>query len=266
MIIVEPTSGLCNRMRVIDSAIMLALEMNRPLVIIWNIENDLGASFDALFERIPNAKMVQFHCKNRITKKLQHWLRKFYTVGSYKVTAEEIQAGKEHQLDCNSLAKHSKVYFHTCEAFWPSNRTFSDFVPAPQVKKCVDSLTSSTMIGLHIRRSDHSESIACSPTQLFVDAVENEVSLNPLAKFYLATDDPKEEAFLLGKFGDRIVMQKSRCFDRADSHAIQQAAIDLYCLARCKKIYGSFWSSFSQVAAKIGNIELHVLEQQRAKI
>ena len=39
------------------------------------------------------------------------------------------------------------------------------------------------------------------------------------------------------------------------------AMVDLYCLAKCSKIYGSHGSSFSDVAARIGNIPLKVMKK-----
>lgn len=48
--------------------------------------------------------------------------------------------------------------------------------------------------------------------------------------------------------------------DRNTEVAIVDAMIDLTNLASCKKIYGSYYSSFSDVAAIWGNIEKEVLK------
>jgi hypothetical protein len=43
---------------------------------------------------------------------------------------------------------------------------------------------------------------------------------------------------------------------------MQESVVDLFCLSRMSKIYGSYWSSFSEVAAEIGNVDLIVLKSE----
>ena len=115
-------------------------------------------------------------------------------------------------------------------------------------------------VGLHIRRSDNEMSIKYSPTELFLEAIEKEIESNPSVKFYLATDDSQEEKLITERFGDRICTYRKRSVDRNTEVAIVDAMIDLTNLASCKKIYGSYYSSFSDVAAIWGNIEKEVLK------
>ena len=48
----------------------------------------------------------------------------------------------------------------------------------------------------------------------------------------------------------------NRNFIHNDPRGIQDAVIDLYSLANCRKLIGSYWSSFSEVAAQLRGIEL----------
>ena len=41
---------------------------------------------------------------------------------------------------------------------------------------------------------------------------------------------------------------------------MQAAVIDLFCLANTNRIYGSYWSSFSEIAAQIKKAELVIVQ------
>jgi hypothetical protein len=55
-----------------------------------------------------------------------------------------------------------------------------------------------------------------------------------------------------------------RCWIRNLQKGIQDAVVDMYCLAGCQKIIGSYFSSFSEVAAQINGIELNQIYQETA--
>lgn len=114
--------------------------------------------------------------------------------------------------------------------------------------------------GIHIRRTDNEMAVKYSPTSLFIDKMEKLLRINPNVKFFLATDEPSEERLFLDRFGDSIITHHKKSFDRNDPQAIRDAVIDLWFLAHCRKIYGSYWSSFSDVAALWGNIEKEILK------
>ena len=50
MLIIQPIGGLCNRMRAINSAMVLAKKQNKKLKVIWNVNAELGCPFEELFE------------------------------------------------------------------------------------------------------------------------------------------------------------------------------------------------------------------------
>jgi hypothetical protein len=115
-------------------------------------------------------------------------------------------------------------------------------------------------IGVHLRRTDNARAREVSPTELFVTAIEQEIELNPAARFFIATDEPEEEALLQQRFGDRLIVHPKRSRRRDDPAAIRDAVVDLYCLAACRRIYGSYWSSFSETAQQLGSAELRILQ------
>jgi hypothetical protein len=65
---------------------------------------------------------------------------------------------------------------------------------------------------------------------------------------------------LLKKFGhDRIIFHK-KVFGRSVTKGVKDAVVDLFCLSRTSKILGSYFSSFSQIAGRLGNIPVEILK------
>ena len=85
--------------------------------------------------------------------------------------------------------------------------------------------------------------------------MNREIDANPNVKFFLATDDKEEEALLRKTFPGKIVSNENRTLRRDSLEGMYDALLDLYCLASCKKIIGSYFSSFTDIAADIGGIE-----------
>ena len=115
-----------------------------------------------------------------------------------------------------------------------------------------------SMIGVHIRRTDNVEAIKSTPIQKFVKYIESSLANNDNLKFYLATDDIEVKNDFVKMFGDKIIT--TNCALRRDTEdGIISAILELYALASCSKIIGSYYSSYSELAAEIGGIPLEIL-------
>ena len=109
-------------------------------------------------------------------------------------------------------------------------------------------------VGVHIRRTDNLPAIGKSSTEAFISSMDQELETHPDTVFYLATDDREEEAALREAFGDLILSNKDRDLSRDSISGIQDAMIDLYSLASTQKIIGSYFSSFTDIAADMHGI------------
>lgn len=107
---------------------------------------------------------------------------------------------------------------------------------------------------MHIRRTDQFNSIKYSPIELFEEKIDDVLSKKTDVVFYLSTDDPTVENRLKAKYQDKIFVRKKE-FNRNTITGIQDAVVDMFCLSKTSVIYGSFASSFSEIAARIGNID-----------
>lgn len=269
-----PHGGLGNRMRAIDSAITLSHRLQKQLHVIWlNNTPQLRCPFDRLFlplakVRITSPQITSLYIDPQ-TIQSPTQLKKTLLVLAAKVfqtTKFQKVVGHDEAIDLikndrlATLSHYRSVMILSDRSFYPTN-TYALFKPIPalehQIQRRTDGFGERT-IGLHIRRGDHVKSSECSPLRLFVQAIEQEIAHNEATNFYLASDSLKTKQTLIKQFGRRIITQLTST-SRNSEQGMQEAVIDLYTLSRTSKIYGSYWSSYSRVAANISNLELVIL-------
>lgn len=154
------------------------------------------------------------------------------------------------------------MYVCTCEELIYAT-DFSIFLPTDELQVIIDECSKQfkpSTIGLHIRRTDNISSIENSPLYLFENAINDELAKNISTNFYVTSDDAKVEMELKQKFGNKIIIRQKQ-YERENEAGIKDAVVDMYLLSKTSKIYGSYWSSFSDIASRIGNIPLIVLKK-----
>ena len=122
VIFVYPYAGLCNRMRVMVSAIALARETNSKLVFFWERGEDLNASFCSLFEKIPYT-VIDFHRNSIIQRLLFKLIGKVCNVIGDDYIREVCKPGyKDGLKNIDWLVKKASRlwFFLTCEQIYPS--------------------------------------------------------------------------------------------------------------------------------------------------
>jgi hypothetical protein len=137
------------------------------------------------------------------------------------------------------------------------------FKPSAAIQKKIDSVAlqfNASTIGIHIRSTDHLTSLKNSPFFLFEEKIREELMGNPNTNFFLATDNEAYRNRLVQKFGNDKILFHTKVFRRDLSEGIQDAVVDLFCLSKTSKIYGSYYSSFSYVAGRIGQVPVQILK------
>jgi len=237
-IIIEPIAGLANRLRATVSGMCAAEDLGRPLTIVWEKDGHCDADFADLFEPLPGAICV--------TNKnvLRDW--------------NPVEC-KTHEDWLNLVAKGGDLHIQSCYQFHTTDperwsQRLRSIRPKPQFVSEIDTLFSNKhVVGVHIRRTDNSNSIRFSPTYAFIDAMN---TYPPSTYFFVATDDIRELATLRATYGDRI-LAIGNTRNRRDMHT---AIIDFIGLARSSEILGSYYSTFSGVAAIYGAIPIRILK------
>ncbi len=255
MFIIQPSGGLCNRMRAINSARALAKRRKEKLVILWYLNPELNAAFEDLFQPIQEPDITLLNIRSlKDPRKLYYQFSAGQRLGDEDIRAHKMGDKLEEDF-LQSLKK--RVYLLTCEQFAPSEG-YDLFVPTKALQQRIDSFTkdfSPRCVGVHIRRTDNLVSMGKSTTEQFIAEMEKELSVHPESRFFLATDDLKEEELLRSRFPRKILSNPSRTIDRNSIAGMHDALLDLYCLAATDKIIGSYWSSFTDTAADMRGIE-----------
>lgn len=264
-----PQGGLCNRLRAMLSAVSL-IERQCPdvrLRVGWDANAECAARFDQLFEPYPAACLtvgLRRWMDRPISRRNLHWPA---FVRSLVYTRQYANRPPSADDLCRRFAEHSDatVYVSTGYAFcdYPAD-CIRRLRPLPHLQERIDSLSAAFVhghtVGIHIRRTDHATAIAESPDARFVDAISDAIAHDDDARFYLATDDADLKHRLTALFPDRITTQDCRG-TRADLCGMEEAVVDLWTLARCSRLIGSYWSSYTDTAAEIGGVPLTIIRK-----
>lgn len=270
---IQPIGGLGNRMRVINSALNFSKDNNFKVNLYWRQSSICNCSFNKLFKLPEELSIIDY--KNIFIKeggKIENILGKtskliniFYPHGYKKYFFyQDIIKMKREGFDFKDLSRFNSVFIQAYTDFYANSHQLSYLQPNDHINEeinniCNKHFTTNT-IGIHIRRTDNIKSILNSPDSLFFDKMDNEISLNPNVNFFLATDSADTEENFKLRYKERIiVLQKIRA--RNSEQGIIDAYIDLLCLSKTAKIYGSYYSSFSEMASTIGKNELIILQK-----
>ena len=262
MITIQPYGGLGNRLRSLDSAIALSECTGKKLEVIWDSNEELRCPFSKLFELPDKFDLIEtqtHYFPRKVKEKFSialHKLKIKYPFSYDSVLHEEdIQKLKSSDYDFCQLGNYRNIFIMINGRFLYPSSPFRYLQALPAVKEKVDSITSDfngQTIGVHIRRTDNKLSIKKSPISRFIELMEEERS-NGDVRFYLSTDSPEAEDYLVNHFSGQII-----CFEKELSRNKEQgiidALVDMLCLSRTSRIIGSYYSSFSEVAGEIGNI------------
>lgn len=239
----------------INSAWELSRRRNEKLIVLWYLCPELNCAFEDLFRPVtePGIKIINIRSL-RDPRKLYYQLTASQRFGNDDILNNKTD-GVLHEDFFASLKK--RVYLFTWEHFYPS-RDYHFYVPTAALQARIDAFTADfapRCVGVHIRRTDNAVSMGKSTTEQFVAEMERELAAHPETRFFLATDDQSEEDFLRSRFPGRILSNQHRTIDRNSVAGMHDALLDLYCLAASDKLIGSYWSSFTDIAADMRGIE-----------
>jgi hypothetical protein len=170
----------------------------------------------------------------------------------------DFEAQKDnHPASDVRLDSFDDIYLLACWKYWESPEMYGCIKLCPDIVQKTKAITSTfpeNIIGIHIRRTDHTYIIQHSPTELFIDAIENEIKNDSEVKFYLASDSMDEKKNLLNLYGDRIITSM-KASKRNTETGIIDAFVEMNVLSRTKKIYAGD-SSFAHIASKLSGTDI----------
>ena len=235
----EVVAGMANRIRSLISGMCLAEDLNLNLRVIWSANSPTCMiPFHELFSSIS----------------LPGWVR--VDMGPLEGTPVEILSPDdlEMYLATSSRPLQIRSYGHFYQkdpARWLKHlRALRPAEPLPETK-FLDA------VGVHIRRGDHKNAKTFSPIDAFIKAMK---ALPETTYFVVATDSLPEKTRLIEEFGSARLWFPATSLSRMTRQGMKSALADFIALSNCKKILGSFDSSFSQIAALYGDASLEVVK------
>lgn len=259
MITLVPGGGLCNRMAMLDSGLALGRRLGRPVHVLWKLGHQLNCRLERLFEPLPGlASIACVHndtLAGRISTRVrQGWATLRGADTWYRAGLSTLRDDPAALLERARRAARLRIRGDT--RFYADGPLFAGFRPAPalaaRIAKASHGLEHA--LGVHLRRTDHVQALRRSPLAAFQQALRAARQADPQACFYVATDDPDVLRTLVDEHGEAIRHSTPRSLDRNCPEAIEDAVVDLWCLAACRALLGSVGSSFSETAWQLRGI------------
>lgn len=262
------SAGLANRIRSLIGYQILSYYLETSFYLCWEPDHACDAEFSELFQSdninlITTAQKQAIeneHNTNAFTSNLTH-------IGIWEIYAREVV---------------SREHFHNTYIHYLNN-----LHPLPKIADKVSSFFEKNDLhnasAIHIRFTDNRKGYkrwtkrqldGFDPENIpqligFEKYIRDVIRSNPNSTFFLATDNRRIQNYIQKTFPGQIIIypkkyrnryrfdfsfkkfQLSPRFQRTSS--IVDALIELLLLSRCRTLLGTYWSSFSHIAALMGN-------------
>jgi hypothetical protein len=266
-IIVRPTFGLANRLWAVTSAWLLARRFQLPLAMLWQPgdswdNHQWSDLFQNEIETLDNSEYEAAMAEG--VPLASDWFNGTSQDDPETVIRRIREEGVIHDngyYDLYSRLRNRGIRIRRCQRL--RRKIYRELRPIPSIAKEVDEFVARNfrkrqVIGLHIRRGDamsgpHREQYAPSTDAAFDRVIEE----RPGTHFYLSTDDSKTERRFRERYGDRIVTHLKEWVESEYNQpkAGQRAAlVEMLLLSRTNEIFGTRWSTFGTMGAKLGGI------------
>ena len=245
------------------SGVSIAKRLDCPIVVYWNEHHECFAKFSDLFQPIlvegvsirPYSGSDFYLALNR--------KRNLYLPGIIRSFIFDKQISPSKSLDDREIEKlHGRIYIISGGFVADCFSLTELFVPTQEILDQINGLSSQFsehVLGIHIRRTDNKWSIQKNEIDDYLKFMDQQIDTYSDLKFYLATDSMDVKQLMINRYGNRIVFNQA-LLERNSIQGMKDAVVDLWCLSLTKEIIGSYYSSYSETAAELGNIKLKILE------
>ncbi len=261
-LVLYPKNGLANRLRALASAKILADYAGRKLFVNWYPSEECNSEWEDLFvnkiERYPfplssfQAGINLYDDHNNTDGFCSDMPRTLICNNSDVVAVHTCLNFQPEEMAKEAYRSAKSFFYRSLQPVHNVERTVSD------IYKC--HFERNEIVGVHIRRTDHlffiqkDPRLVC-PTDMFIEAMGDVLKNNAKIKFFLATDDKKEEKRIRHIFGDAVIVYKKEVINRDTKKGMHDALIDWLLLSKTSRIISSYSSSFSEEAAMVNMIK-----------
>lgn len=256
-----PNAGLGNRLRVISSVYNYCIKNGIELIVHWHRQHGLNAPFYSLFNPIPNLKIVDcnlfdyfnYNDPSKFNLFIPRFINKiekrtvYYGLGLNKLDSLEIN----QPITISTYSQQGDLY--------PLSELFQ---PVKEIQQVIDEFQQEmgeNAIGCHIRRTDNATAIKNSSFDKFEKKIEEQIKKDPDTKIFICSDDANVKSFFREKYGNSIISYNS-ALTRNSLKGIRDAVIELWLLSLTKEIWGSYWSSYTDMAISLHNTKYVIIK------
>lgn len=267
LLIFQPDAGLGNRLYNVLSGLYYASEYNTKLHLFWERATCCNVAFKDMFEVPDNTKVHSLYklgYKNRYvfgsicSKIFLNIVEKNVLFKNPKQLSDAYKGFGEEEI--------RKIIDSSDKCLLRSNEPLCDMEhlemvvdqikPAKQIRDRVEEIMGPYMnkrvIGIHVRRTDHELSIDYSPIEGFKNLMD---SYGADVWFYFASDDKKLVEEFSEKYNIIPHISFSNTISRNSADGMKDAFVEMLCLSKCERIFGSYESTYPRMAALIGKKE-----------
>ena len=249
-LVLTTCGGLCNRLRALTAAQLVCARLDLTLALVWQADKFCPADFGDLFV-VPRELTMGDPGHDDETLRLGgEWGST--TVDRYR---------DRFLSETSSTEVHRQV-----------RHFIGELRPVPAIRDKIVAVKRDWpegIVGVHVRRTDHSR-----PTQQgrrYTKQLDSDVALihrldrePETTPFFVATDNPESDHTLCMMYEGRVRhYNKHWHHDALRKSDVADAVVDLYCLASCRRIIGTWYSSFSEYAAALGGIPLDMVDAEK---
>jgi hypothetical protein len=280
--------GLGNRLRALGSSMSFAKTTNRTLVLVWETDEHMDASFGDLFVDDAYIVMSEFRPTWPFAEH-EKYDSSWADIVSFNYIERDGAGAVKDALIVDKPEKH--FYFKSScimnssislTSWTLDNVMLRSLEPSPSISSFVhmysDYTNLASRIGIHIRdrglrqdirninfRAEYGGQASStmdywrrkSTYKAFVAEMDNLILREPSVSFYVAADRKEIIRFLKSKYLGRIASVERECDDRSSS-CIKFALIDILCLAKTRGLYGSNWSSFTEAVERLSGMKANL--------
>jgi len=220
-------SGLSNRIRTILGFLEVCNVYRKKLNIIWIKDNTCNGDFLDYFKPIDNINFLNLQNVYKIDYKGQSTIKNITSYYNLKnVNIKKLYCN----IKLNELLENKIQYY---------------------IKK----YDIKNLIGVHVRRTDYTGNFignflnGSNEDSEFFDYISRNSGNN---KFFLATDNKQTQDIYKNKYGNKVLYyNKIKNSNNLRKTTLENAIIDIFILSYCKRIKGTYNSSFTEFAKNL---------------
>ena len=237
MLVIRVQGGFCNRLRSIVSAALWAEDLGTGLGIYWPEEpGHMACRIDEVLDIKTIPGLVEFHTG---------YIRNARQVLSHQDMESVMEV---HKLIKGEIRIESYSIFHK-DFMSRGIKILRDIQVHPSIQS---GSVKEGLVGIHIRRTDHTKCIEASPLAAF----EEYLNKADRGNFFLATDDAEVKVAFKEKYKNHFIASPVTKLGRLSKEQQIHGIIDWLLLQGCTSIVASRGSSFSELAAWRAGIPL----------